>query len=629
MEWVSLKELVAQTGIAQARLVRAGKDGGLVDGKSILMRGQGQNIEWAVRPAGMVMADEAALREDLAPCLHCSAPASKRTGKMCGVCNREALKEYKTAYKGPQYSEEVPATPEVFEVAGGMCEIRCPECQALFMTAAPNDPEVIVCACAECECGSKFLVEWDGGAYSCGGVSHEAGRIPTFGRPSAPAPPEVFEVTGAMCSIKCPVCATLFMEAGPNDADVLASGPGTCDCGVRFDVYWDGGAYLTTAVPMPVEDPIPTFGRPVDDNTAPKFVETAPAVEPEPSWGMGHFLRTRKRIVNLSRHGRVHPMLPSCLLLAKTEAHSDDWHAARASGIGSSDAGAILGLSPFATIQDVWATKVGQPTDRKPWLEPYAAFGTFFEPHLRHAIRVDGVTLIDGEDLGTLQSLTWEKACANVDGLDATNGDNWEIKTSSEEWTEVPAAYFAQCQHQMFVTGADRTILHQYVCPVERRHIAPLLRHVETLALVDVEAENVVAAWLLEVGTRKNWIIEYDEEYAARLIEREVEFWGYVEKGEEPPTLESEGTVDLTDCDALVGYLDQFVLEAARIPSDAKKNADKLKKSARSALEEALALRGVRAKRITAGPHKATWVQPAGRSGHWTIYGGEDASINW
>ncbi len=41
------------------------------------------------------------------------------------------------------------------------------------------------------------------------------------------------------------------------------------------------------------------------------------------------------------------------------------------------------------------------------------------------------------------------------------------------------------------------------------------------------------------------------------------------------------------------------------------------------------ALRGVRAKRITAGPHKATWVQPAGRSGHWTIYGGEDASINW
>jgi putative phage-type endonuclease len=523
-------------------LVRAGKDGGLVDGKSILMRGQGQNIEWAIRPAGMVMADEAALREDLAPCLHCSAPASKRTGKMCGVCNREALKVYKTAYKGPQYSE------------------------------------------------------------------------------SAPAPPEVFEVTGGMCSIKCPVCAALFMEAGPNDADVLASGPGTCDCGVKFDVYWDGGAYLTTAVPMPVEDPVPTFGRPVDDNTAAKFVEPAPSTKPVVEREIA------KRVVTKDR---VHPMLPSCRLLAKTEAHSDDWHAARASGIGSSDAGAILGLSPFATIQDVWATKVGQPTDRKPWLEPYAAFGTFFEPHLRHAIRVDGVNLVDGEDLGTLQSLTWERACANVDGLDATTGDNWEIKTSSEEWPEVPAAYYAQCQHQMFVTGADRTILHQYVCPVERRHIAPLLRHVETLALVDVEAENVVAAWLLEVGTRKNWIIEYDEEYAARLIEREREFWAFVENGEEPPVLESEGTVDLTDCDALVGYLDQFVLEAARIPSDAKKNADKLKKSARSALEEALALRGVRAKRITAGPHKATWVQPAGRSGHWTIYGGEDASINW
>ena len=234
MEWVSLKELVAQTGIAQARLVRAGKDGGLVDGKSILMRGQGQNIEWAIRPAGMVMADEAALRESLAACLHCSAPASKRTGKMCGVCNREALKEYKTAYKGPQYSESVPA------------------------------------------------------------------------------PPEAFEVTGGMCSIKCPVCATLFMEAGPNDADVLASGPGTCDCGAEFNVEWDGGAYVTTAVPMPVEDPIPTFGRPVDDNTAAKFVEPAPSTKPVVEREIA------KRVITKDR---VHPMLPSCKLLAKTEAH--------------------------------------------------------------------------------------------------------------------------------------------------------------------------------------------------------------------------------------------------------------------------------------------------------------------
>jgi len=546
MEWISLKSLVEQTGISQARLVRAGKSGELVDGKSILMRGSGQDIEWAI-------VEPATKKKN---CLHCSAPPSKRTGKMCSVCNREALKKYQTPYKGPQYSAESPAPVEPFEVEGGQCDISCPVCTAVFMAVAPND------------------------------------------------------------------------------AEVLAAGPATCDCGAEFTVEWDGGAYLTTPTAKAIEgvvdphaeteaaeEPIPTFGRVADDNV---YVRSAAVETVDEKYLISH----APRVVQTHDH-RVHPMLPSCRLLGKTEAHSDEWHANRARGIGSSDAGAILGLSPFATIQDAWATKVGVETDNKPWMEPYSDFGTFFEPHLRHAIRLDGVNLLDGEDIGTLQSLTWERALANVDGLDADTGDNWEIKTSSEEWGEVPPYYYAQVQEQMFVTGADRTILHQYIIPFDRKLIRPLIRHVGQLALMDVEAENVVAAWLLEIGTRKNWVVEYDADYVALMLERMREFWTFVENGEEPPTLEAEGTVDLTECDDLVGFLDQFVLEQARVPKDAIKAAGVFKSTARGLIDEALALRGVKAKRIVAGPHKATWVQPAGRAGHWTIYGGDDVSINW
>jgi len=450
--------------------------------------------------------------------------------------------------------------------------------------------------------------------------------------------PDLFEISGGTCEIRCPDCAALFMSAPPNDADVLASEPGECDCGVVFSVLWDGVSYVTEVVkpkkskrgkkPEPADE-IPTFGRKVDDNTYVQSmrVETAPekpADDIDEKYKIDHV----PRVIQTHDH-RVHPMLPSCRLLAKTVAHSDDWHAARASGIGSSDAGAVLGLSPFGTSVDVWSAKMGIEPDRKPWLEPYGDFGTFFEPHLRHALRVDGVDLIDGEDIGTLQSLTWPIALANVDGLDAATGDNYEIKTSSETWSEVPAYYVAQVQHQMYVTGADRTILHQYIVPLERRHIASLVRHVSTLTFMQVEAENVIAAWLLERGERKNWVIEYDPEYASRLIARERAFWECVTSGTEPATLEAEGTADLSDCDELVGLLDMYTLENARVPRDAIKAADKLKKSARGVIDEALALRGVKAKRITAGPHKATWVQPAGRSGHWTIYGGDDDSINF
>jgi putative phage-type endonuclease len=516
-------------------------------------------------------------------CLHCGAPENRRTGKVCDVCNREARRVYMLPYLGPRFDAKASA-PDAFEISGGTCEIRCSDCAELFMSAPPNDADVLASEPGECDCGVVFSVSWDGVAYVTARV-------------------------GAMLETS---------NAIELDKPAHKSKPGRAAKSTKTKTKTEKPA-----------DEIPTFGRVVDDNVHVQSMRVEPEAKPADAIDDRYKVEHAPRVIQTHDH-RVHPMLPSCKLLAKTVAHSDEWHAARASGIGSSDAGAVLGLSPFGTSVDVWSAKMGIEPDRKPWLEPYGDFGTFFEPHLRHALRVDGVDLIDGEDIGTLQSLTWPIALANVDGLDAVTGDNYEIKTSSETWSEVPAYYVAQVQHQMYVTGADRTILHQYIMPYDRRDLPVWMRHISKLTLMDVEAENCIASILLEVGERKNWVIEYDPEYAARLIAREREFWECVTSGTEPATLDAEGTADLSDCDELVGLLDMYTLENARVPRDAIKAADKLKKSARGVIDEALALRGVKAKRITAGPHKATWVHPKGRpSGSWTIYGGDDDSINF
>lgn len=343
-------------------------------------------------------------------------------------------------------------------------------------------------------------------------------------------------------------------------------------------------------------------------------------------------------------HERIHLALTSCRALAKTKPHSDDWHKARAQGVGSSDAGAILGVSPYAKAHDVWASKLGHEAKQKPWLEDYADFGTWFEPYIREWCEDEhGIEIIDGADLGTLQSVVWPRALANIDGLDITNGVVEEYKTTTEKWTEIPAHYFAQVQHQMLVTGVREVRLRQYVSPMDRKLI-PSLRDV-MLKLNPFVGDRDLARWLLEHGEVHTWIIERDDRYIERMLEREKSFWAFVEMEVEPVEAEPEGSADLSaDPDVYAACMeyarlserfDQQALaflkaegvepsKRGSVSGSATKVLDAAKKKARTAIEKAVSLLEDAPKRVTIGTHSATLVD-RGTHKYWNIYTGEAA----
>jgi putative phage-type endonuclease len=311
------------------------------------------------------------------------------------------------------------------------------------------------------------------------------------------------------------------------------------------------------------------------------------------------------------------------------EHDTQEWHYARSQGIGSSDAGAILGLSPHATSVDVWRSKVDAPELARPWLDLYSEFGRWFEPYIHFwACQQTDRDLMT--HLGTLCWKPWPVMRANLDAWDAIDKIPEEYKTTSEKWDSIPEAYFAQCQHQMLVSNSKEVRLRQFVCPLSRELIPPLLKKVRPLAMMDVEAERAIADWLLQEGEIVTWIVERDDDFIEGLVERAIDFWGYVERNEEPPVYDPHGTVDLSEVPELSGLFDQFaqlkeVVDAGK--PDAKA-ADAVKKDLRREIERQLALLGEKPKRLKVGEHKATLIQKEGRDPYWGLYpGGVDVAI--
>ncbi len=137
-----------------------------------------------------------------------------------------------------------------------------------------------------------------------------------------------------------------------------------------------------------------------------------------------------------------------------------DFHAARAKGIGGSDAGAILGLNPWKSKYDVYLEKIG---DREDYDNEKMYWGRELEERIvkEFELRSDYVTEAMNEQL-VHSKYPW--MIANVD-REIPGVGILEVKTTSAfakaTWDEsgVPESYQAQCQHYMAVTGHDKTFL--------------------------------------------------------------------------------------------------------------------------------------------------------------------------
>jgi len=151
----------------------------------------------------------------------------------------------------------------------------------------------------------------------------------------------------------------------------------------------------------------------------------------------------------------------------------DAWLKERRSGIGASEAAAVLGASPWKTAVDLWAEKVGivePPEDETEWLK----WGRRLEPAIVDAYMEEtGRIVIRGDNpWRLLRSTKHPFLLTTLDGeivpIDDRGPGVFEGKTAvifkKDEWSEEPPIqYQIQNQHQLLVTrylwGGDAVLI--------------------------------------------------------------------------------------------------------------------------------------------------------------------------
>lgn len=182
--------------------------------------------------------------------------------------------------------------------------------------------------------------------------------------------------------------------------------------------------------------------------------------------------------------------------------NDDTWLEWRRSGIGSSDAPAILGVCPYRTIADVYREK---KNGTQQYAHPGMLRGKRLEPVARAEYeRTAGLVVQPATRVHP--AIDWMRA--SLDGIAFDDDHLVEIKVPSDgtfaklrEERTCPAHYQAQIQHQLAVTGARTADLWVWHPDHEGLRI-PVAR---------------------------------DEDYIARLIEAEGQFWAMVLDGVPPP----------------------------------------------------------------------------------------------
>ena len=191
----------------------------------------------------------------------------------------------------------------------------------------------------------------------------------------------------------------------------------------------------------------------------------------------------------------------------------DEWLQIRKERIGGSEAGAIIGLSEYATAVSVWADKKGitpAKADNEAMrqgrdLEQYVA--DRFTEATGKKVRRENNILVNPD---------YPFAHANVDRVIIGEDALLECKTTSVlntklfRGTEFPDKYYAQCVHYLAVTGCRKIYL----------------------------------AVLILGNDFKVYELERDEAEIASLMAAEKEFYGYLQSDEIPPVDGLKPTTD-------------------------------------------------------------------------------------
>lgn len=187
--------------------------------------------------------------------------------------------------------------------------------------------------------------------------------------------------------------------------------------------------------------------------------------------------------------------------------------------LGGSDAGAILGVSPWRSAYQVWQAKTApQPEPADPERERFFARGKRLEPVVLDMLRDETGIAVAERNVRVIDREHDFLAC-EIDAV-AAGGENIEVKTvhpmRAREWgdegsDEIPLVYAAQVHHGLMITG-------RAVC--------------------------IVAA-LIGADDLRVYRVERDDDLIAAMRAREVEFWQRYVVPCVPPPLATAADVEL------------------------------------------------------------------------------------
>jgi len=188
------------------------------------------------------------------------------------------------------------------------------------------------------------------------------------------------------------------------------------------------------------------------------------------------------------------------------EQQTDQWLELRKRKIGASDACIIMGVSPWKTSYQLWLDKMGltQQTEKSQAMQR----GLDLEQEARDNFeRLTGIEV--NPDVVINPNIEWQMA--SLDGISEDRKTIVEIKCpgSKDHKTaidgQIPEKYIPQLQHQMCVCGVDDMYYYSY--DGNHGHL---------------------------IHVRK------DNKYIDKLLEKEVEFWNYMQTFTPPPLTERD-----------------------------------------------------------------------------------------
>jgi putative phage-type endonuclease len=215
--------------------------------------------------------------------------------------------------------------------------------------------------------------------------------------------------------------------------------------------------------------------------------------------------------------------------IARDAMNREDWLKERKSGIGASDAAALLGLSKWKTNVQLFEEKTGRREQEDIGEKECVKYGKEAEHYLRELFKLDFPQyLVTYDEFKMIHNADYPFIFATLDG-ELAEMDNsepmrlikrsgvLEIKTAdiqngaqAQKWrgNSMPDGYYIQVLHQFLATGYDFAILK-----------AQLKYNFGDMRIVTVHR------------TIERSEVENDLEY---LLSKEIEFWDCVKNDKKP-----------------------------------------------------------------------------------------------